>query len=67
MFSFTPVSATMMHNEKTIITGLTEKKSSVVFYKRGILKNFIKFTGKHLCWSLFLIKLQRAIIFFLGA
>ena len=24
----------------------------------GVLKNFIIFTGKHLCWSLFLIKLQ---------
>ena len=24
--------------------------------KKGILKNFTKFTGKHLCWSLFLIK-----------
>ena len=26
--------------------------------KKGFLKNFIKFTGKHLCQSLFLIKLQ---------
>ena len=25
--------------------------------KRGVLKNFPNFTGKHLCWSLFLIKL----------
>ena len=24
----------------------------------GVLKNFVIFTGKHLCWSLFLIKLQ---------
>ena len=24
----------------------------------GFLKNFVYFTGKHLCWSLFLIKLQ---------
>ena len=23
-----------------------------------VLKNFVIFTGKHLCWSLFLIKLQ---------
>ena len=28
-----------------------------VFYKKGVLKNFAKFTGKHLCQSLFLIKL----------
>ena len=26
--------------------------------KKGFLKNFAKFTRKHLCWSLFLIKLQ---------
>ena len=24
----------------------------------GVLKNFTLFTGKYLCWSLFLIKLQ---------
>ena len=26
--------------------------------KKGVLRNFAKFTGKHLCQSLFLIKLQ---------
>ena len=26
--------------------------------KKGVLRNFTKFTGKHLCQSLFLIKLQ---------
>ena len=26
--------------------------------KKGVLKNFANFTGKCLCWSLFLIKLQ---------
>ena len=31
---------------------------SQVFYKIGALKNFEIFTGKHLCWSLILIKLQ---------
>ena len=29
-----------------------------MFYKKAILKNFANFTGKHLYWSLFLIKLQ---------
>ena len=29
-----------------------------VFCKKGVLKNFAKFTGKHLSQSLFLIKLQ---------
>ena len=28
------------------------------FVKKGALKNFENFTGKYLCWSLFLIKLQ---------
>ena len=27
-----------------------------VFFKRAALKNFARFTGKHLWWSLFLIK-----------
>ena len=26
--------------------------------KKGVLRNFAKFTGKHLCQSLFLLKLQ---------
>ena len=29
-----------------------------MFFKAGVLKNFSNFTGKHLWWSLFLIKLQ---------
>ena len=29
-----------------------------VFCKKGVLRNFAKFTGKHLCWSLLLIKVQ---------
>ena len=29
-----------------------------MFFKTAILKNFVKFTGKKLCWSLLLIKLQ---------
>ena len=31
---------------------------SQMFYKIGVLKNFAKFTGKHLCWSHFLMKLH---------
>ena len=31
---------------------------SQMFFKIGVLKKFAKFTGKHLCWSRFLIKLQ---------
>ena len=29
-----------------------------VFYKKAALKNCARFTGKHLCWSLSLIKLR---------
>ena len=34
---------------------LRHRRSSV---KKDFLKNFANFTGEHLCWSLFLIKLQ---------
>ena len=27
-----------------------------LFYKKGVLRNFARFTGKHLCWSLFFNK-----------
>ena len=33
-----------------------QKHPLKVFYKKAVLKNFVIFTGKHLCWSLFLIK-----------
>ena len=29
-----------------------------VFRNKDVLKNFLKFTEKHLCWSVFLIKLK---------
>ena len=29
-----------------------------MIYKKAALKNFAIFTGKHLCWSFFIIKLQ---------
>ena len=35
-----------------------QKQPLEVFYEKAVLKNFAIFTGKHLCWSLFLIKLQ---------
>ena len=31
---------------------------SQMFLKTGVLKNFAILTGNHLCWNLFLIKLQ---------
>ena len=34
------------------------KQPPEVFYKKIVFENFPIFTGKHLCWSLFSIKLQ---------
>ena len=39
-----------------------QKQPLVRFYKKVVLKNFAIFTVKHLCWSLFLIKLQGSIL-----
>ena len=35
-----------------------QKQPPEIFCKKAFLKNFAIFTGKHLCWSLFLTKLQ---------
>ena len=35
-----------------------QKQQLELFCKKGVLRNFANFTGKHLCWSLFLIELQ---------
>ena len=37
---------------------MSRSSSSQMFFKIGILNNFTIFTGKHLYWSLFLLKLQ---------
>ena len=34
------------------------EETTGMFYKKNVLKNFSNFTEKHLCWNLFLIKLQ---------
>ena len=36
----------------------SQKQPQEVFCKKSVLKNFGKFTGKHLCQSILLIKLQ---------
>ena len=36
----------------------SEAATRDVIQKKTLLKTFTIFTGKHLCWSLFLIKLQ---------
>ena len=35
-----------------------QKQPSEVFYEKDAHENFALFTGKYLCWNLFLIKLQ---------
>ena len=35
-----------------------KKQPARVLCKKGVLKNLAKFTGKNLCWSLFLTMLQ---------
>ena len=40
----------------------SQKQPPEVFYKKVVLKNFAIFIGKHLCWSLFLIKYQIGIV-----
>ena len=37
---------------------INRSSRSEMFFKIGILKNFAIITGKHLCWSPFLIKLR---------
>ena len=37
---------------------LQKQSFAQMFFEIGILKNFPILTGKHLCWSLFLIMLQ---------
>ena len=36
---------------------INQKPPPEVFCKKGVLRNFAEFTGKHLCQSLFFIKL----------
>ena len=41
-----------------IFVGYYLSSRPVVFCNKGVLRIFSKFTGKHQCWSVFLIKLQ---------
>ena len=40
------------------LTQCLKSSRSQMFFKIGALKHFVNSTGKHLCWNLFLIKLQ---------
>ena len=39
---------------------IVHKQPPEVFFKKDVLKNLANFTGKHLFWSIFLIKLGPA-------
>ena len=39
-----------------------QKQPTEVFYKKAVLKNFAVFTGKQLCWTLFLLKSERLLL-----
>ena len=49
---------TLLNDEQCMSRNNTEVRSSHshLFFKIDVLKNFTNFTGKHLCWSLFLLK-----------
>ena len=55
---------TIIKLDHNVLLGFSEDffiskiSGSLVFLKIDVLKNFENFTGKHLCWSLFLVKLQ---------
>ena len=46
---------TMNHRDLLDLFRSSHRRRSV---KKGVLKNFANFTGRRLCWSLFLITLQ---------
>ena len=50
---FAAAKASLVFIDKRCKSSLCE-----TFFKIGVLKNFAIFTGKHLCWSLFLMKMQ---------
>ena len=37
---------------------ILKSEEAVCRFKKGVLKNFVIFLGRHLSWSLFLIKLH---------
>ena len=51
-------SITSPHNEPQRSPGFVQKQSPEVFCKKGVLKTFENFTGKHLRWSLNVAGLQ---------
>ena len=55
MFGFLFSLCKKVHDKTNYTTGYKSSRPEV-FSKKGVLKNFWKFAGKHLCQSLFLNK-----------
>ena len=53
---FLPLFHTLIMSRKPL-SGI-QKQPPEMFCKKVVLKNFANFTGKYLCWSPFLIKMQ---------
>ena len=47
----------IFHDQKALSLNFKSSRSQM-FFKIDVLKNLAMFTGKHLCWSYFLIQLQ---------
>ena len=49
-----------LHGSQRLTLRLSFVRSSLsqIFFKKGVIKNFVQFTGKHLSWSLFLTKFK---------
>ena len=48
----------ILKNRRNTSLWKSRSSRSQIFFKIGVPKNVANFTGKHLCWSLFLIKLK---------
>ena len=59
-FNFIPAitDGQLCSDSDSILLSLPRSNRPEVFCKKGVLRNFTKFTGKHLCQTLFLIKLH---------
>ena len=45
-------------SEVDVTIKFCQKQSLQIVFKIGVIKNFVNFTGKHLCWSLLLMKFR---------
>ena len=52
-FNFVPKDVQRIQSSHKISEKYNEQK---LFNKKAVLKNFVIFTGKHLCWNLFFNK-----------